>query len=101
MTDERNYHREREELVPLTDSILDVWTTHFGALKRAAIEIRFSRFWLERMDSDRRAAEAALAESLRREAELSAVLRDIRTTLWSSNDRETMVEIDEKIKDIL
>ena len=101
MTDERNLYREAEKLKPVKDTILDVWETYAGAMQDASREIKFRRYWMDRMEADRKSAEESLRRSLSRESELVSLIQDVRHTLWSTTDHEDLQELMDRIEGVM
>ena len=87
---ERNYPHEKWDLKQATDEELAALAVHkqffnygerlFG-LDLLVDEIRFSRYWVERMDKDRKVSDEALGRSLKREMALCDLFRKVRTDL--------------------
>jgi hypothetical protein len=81
MTDQRNLPQERKALDPVDEALLNVWLNGGGALARAAKEILFSRFWLERMERDVWAGDKLVSKALKSYQTMTGLLGEVHQTL--------------------
>jgi len=91
MTDaRRNYPDEKAALQPISESILSEWDGNAGAMQRAAAELRFSRFWLGKMDGDVQAGRDLVGRALLQQAKLMGLINHVRAILAESEWGESM-----------
>lgn len=83
MTDDRNYPSELNKLDRLPDELLQQWAEkgEHTPMRRAADEINFSRFWLEKMNHDIWAGDRLVAKSLKSYQTMTALLGEVHGRL--------------------
>lgn len=86
MTDQRNFPQERKALDPVDEALLNVWINGGGALAKAAKEILFSRFWLEKMNHDIWAGDKLVSKALKSYQTMTGLLGEVHQTLQDMLD---------------
>jgi len=100
--DQRVYPHEKDALKQATEAELDALSNHkqlfnyddrLFELDLLTDEIRFSRYWIERMKKDREASDEALGRSLKRESALSMLINEILGELQCARETQRSVDI--------
>jgi len=95
MTDSsRNLPQEKDEMKWLSDSILDVWKNNTGAMKIAAEEIEFRRFWMDRMESDVRAGQELCGRALLKQGKMIQLINEVHSSLEEAHDTGKPLNLD-------
>lgn len=83
MTDQRNFPEERKALDQLPESLLKEWAKKddYVPMKRAADEILFSRFWLEKMLEDVMRGDQLVAKAAQGYQRMATLMTEVHQRL--------------------
>jgi hypothetical protein len=104
---QRVYPHEKEALCQLPEEVLTSLLADNKVIPDRAFgfaslvgEIRFSRYWLEKMKKDREASDEALGRSLKREMVGNAFIREVLGDLQMAREVQRPIDVDMLIKKI-